>query len=114
MVSSHPLHFLFDLILARTRSKWRCEIEFIISGMSILLFQKGKNPMFEPPMIAIKTVVLSEAQSYGMLITVAAAKKGQAQQADFDRLYQYYLNHRLKGTQLMSWKQTIANGEARC
>ena len=33
-------------------------------------------------------------------LTVAAAEKGQAQQADFDRLYHYYLNHRLEGTQL--------------
>ena len=46
MVSSHPLNFLFDLVFSET--------EFIVSGMSILLFQKGKNPMFEPPMIAIK------------------------------------------------------------
>ena len=55
MVSSHPLHFLFDLVFSEKREvKWRCEIEFIVSGMSILLFQRGKNPMFEPPMIAIK------------------------------------------------------------
>ena len=53
--------------------------------------------MFVLPMISNQIVVLSEAQSYGMLITVEAAKKGQAHQEDFDRLYQYYLKHRLEG-----------------
>lgn len=57
---------------------------------------KGKESYVRTTNDSNQTVVLSEAQSYGMLITVAAAKKGQAQQADFDRLYQYYLNHRLE------------------
>ena len=69
---------------------------------------KGKESYVRTTNDSNQTVVLSEAQSYGMLITVAAAEKGQAQQADFDRLYHYYLNHRLEGTQLMSWKQTIS------
>lgn len=46
--------FCLTLFLARTRSKVEMRNRFIVSGMSILLFQKGKNPMFEPPMIAIK------------------------------------------------------------
>ena len=60
---------------------------------------KGKESYVRTTNDSNQTVVLSEAQSYGMLITVAAAEKGQAQQADFDRLYRYYLNHRLEGTQ---------------
>ena len=58
-----------------------------------------------------ETTVLSEAQSYGMLLTVYAAQKGQANQENFDSLYRYYKNHRLEGTQLMSWKQVIKNGQ---
>ena len=38
-----------------------------------------------------KDIVLSESQSYGMLITVRAAQKGLASQQDFERLYKYYL-----------------------
>ena len=58
-----------------------------------------------------ETVVLSEAQGYGMLITVEAAKKDLANQEDFDRLYRYYQNNRLDDTQLMAWKQIIKKGE---
>ena len=57
-------------------------------------------------------VVLSEAQGYGMVIAVDAAKQGDASPADFEKLYQYYLAHRLKDTQLMSWKQTIKDGKS--
>ena len=57
-------------------------------------------------------VVLSEAQGYGMVIAVDAAKQGQASSSDFEKLYQYYLAHRLKDTQLMSWKQTIKDGKS--
>ena len=81
--------------------------------MSNFVVSKGKESYVRTTNDSNQTVVLSEAQSYGMLITVAAAEKGQAQQADFDRLYHYYLNHRLEGTQLMSWKQTISNGKAK-
>ena len=41
---------------------------------------KGKESCSNPPMIAIKRWFYPKTQSYGMLITVAAAK-GQAQQA---------------------------------
>lgn len=64
---------------------------------------KGKNPYVRTTNDSNQTVVLSEAQSYGMFhYCCRFAEKGQAQQADFDRLYHYYLNHRLEGTQLMS------------
>ena len=54
-----------------------------------------------------KDIVLSESQSYGMLITVRAAQKGLASQQDFERLYKYYLSHRIEGSQLMSWEQIV-------
>ena len=74
MVSSHPFAFSVLPCFLAERSKVEMRNQFIVSGMSILCF-KGKDSMFEPPMIAIKQWVLSEAQSYGMLITVAAAEK---------------------------------------
>ncbi|KXT83250.1 putative endoglucanase precursor [Streptococcus sp. DD11] len=58
-----------------------------------------------------ENVVLSEGQGYGMVIAVDAAKQGDADQADFEQLYQYYLAQRLGDTQLMSWKQTVKGDE---
>lgn len=55
-------------------------------------------------------VVLSESQGYGMVAAVEAAKKSQAEQKDFEKLYNYYLAHRMEGTQLMSWRQTVKDG----
>ena len=54
--------------------------------------------------------MLSESQGYGMVTAVEAAKQGYASQKDFERLYNYYLAHRMKNTQLMSWRQTVKNG----
>ncbi len=52
---------------------------------------------------------LSEAQGYGMLITVLAAKKNWASQEEFQRLDDYYLAHRdvydKQKTNLMAWRQ---------
>lgn len=56
-------------------------------------------------------VVLSEGQGYGMVIAVDAAKQGEASQADFEALYQYYLAQRLPDSQLMSWRQTVRDGQ---
>ena len=44
-----------------------------------------------------ETTVLSEAQSYGMLLTVYAAQKGQANQENFDSLYRYYKKPSTRG-----------------
>ncbi|QRR97491.1 endoglucanase [Streptococcus anginosus] len=57
-----------------------------------------------------KDVVLSESQGYGMVIAVEAAKQRNASLKDFELLYNYYLAHRMKNTQLMSWRQTVKNG----
>ena len=77
--------------------------QFLVSKIDQTYVRTTKNSEKEG------TTVLSEAQSYGMLITVLAAKKGQASQEDFESLYRYYLNHRVPGTELMSWKQVIKN-----
>jgi len=50
---------------------------------------------------------LSEAQGYGMLITVMAAKQGFGSQKTFDQLTRYYLNHQISSQNpLMAWRQT--------
>jgi len=49
---------------------------------------------------------LSEAQGYGMLITVMAAKQGFGSQKTFDQLTRYYLNHQISSQNpLMAWRQ---------
>lgn len=55
-------------------------------------------------------IVLSEGQGYGMLIATKAAKHHLASQKDFDKLYRYYLDNRIDGTELMSWRQSVTNG----
>lgn len=56
-------------------------------------------------------IVLSEGQGYGMYIATLAAENGEANQDDFDKLYHYYLKHRISGTELMSWQQTIKDSQ---
>lgn len=53
-----------------------------------------------------KVSALSEAQGYGMLISVQASKLGLEGPHTFNKLYQYYMHHRIKGTQLMAWRQS--------
>ena len=49
---------------------------------------------------------LSEAQGYGMLITVLAAEHGIATRRTFDQLTRYYLDHRIgRHNALMAWRQ---------
>lgn len=58
------------------------------------------------------TQTLSEAQGYGMLATVYAAKKGLSTQTTFDQLTSYYLAHRISSsTPLMAWRQTMTDGK---
>lgn len=53
-----------------------------------------------------KQTALSEAQGYGMVITVLAAEKGFATETDFKELVAYYQAHQLSDTNaLMAWKQ---------
>lgn len=62
---------------------------------------------------ASQKIAISEAQGYGLYVTVLAAQQGisAATEAQFDGLYQYYLAHRGHNTQLMGWQQTYdANG----
>lgn len=55
---------------------------------------------------ADKAQTLSEAQGYGMLITVMAAKQGFGSQKVFDQLTRYYLAHRVSANNpVMAWRQ---------
>lgn len=62
-----------------------------------------------------KNTALSEGQGYGMYIAALAAKRGWNNQAEFDQLNNFYLNHRekIKGkqTMLMSWKVIEKGGK---
>lgn len=99
--------FCLTLFLARSRSKVLMRNRIYRQWSEHFVVKDGKEAYVRTTNSDKKTVVLSEAQSYGMLITVEAASKGLASQEDFDRLYRYYKNHRLDDTQLMSWKQII-------
>lgn len=50
-------------------------------------------------------VALSEAQGYGMLISVLNDQDKSSENQFYD-LYTYYKHHRVKGTYLMSWRYT--------
>lgn len=55
---------------------------------------------------------LSEAQGYGLLIAVQAAKKGWVDQTVFDQLLTYYVAHQISADNaLMDWKQVEEDGE---
>lgn len=55
---------------------------------------------------------LSEAQGYGMLITVMAAQQGLKTQRTFNQLTRYYLAHRISATTpLMAWRQNEKQGQ---
>lgn len=59
-----------------------------------------------------KDQTLSEAQGYGMLITVMAAKQKIGNKESFDQLTQYYLNHCLsENNSLMAWRQNLVNNQ---
>ena len=61
---------------------------------------------------ANKAQTLSEAQGYGMLITVMAVKQGLGSQKSFDQLTRYYLAHQIsKDNSLMSWRQNQKDGK---
>lgn len=53
-----------------------------------------------------KNQTLSEAQGYGMLISVMAAQQGFGSQKTFDQLTRYYVAHQISKTNpLMAWRQ---------
>lgn len=99
--------FSVTLVLTRTKSKVEMRNRLYHQWSQQFVVLDQKQSYVRTSTDVEKTIVLSEAQSYGMLITVEAAQKGQASQKDFDKLYHYYLNNRINGTQLMSWKQTV-------
>lgn len=59
-----------------------------------------------------KKIAISESQGYGMLITVLAASKQEANQKEFDALLDYYKQHTISDiNHLMAWKQVYTSGE---
>lgn len=52
-------------------------------------------------------VSISEGQGYGMLICALEGENGNISNQEFEKLNNYYLDHRMGSTALMSWKQTI-------
>ncbi len=100
---------IFCLFLARTRSKVDMEIEFQCSVAEIVVSKREIHVRTTND--SNQTVVLSEALWNAHYC--CGCQKGQAQQADFDRLLSILSKSSLEGTQLMSWKQTISNGKAK-
>lgn len=77
-------------------SDWKTS--YLMEYEGNLLVNTSDSPDF------LRTV--SEAQGYGMFITVIAGEKGvDSAEQDFNLLYNYYLNNLDNGTNLMSWKQ---------
>ena len=72
------------------------------------LVTKGDTAYIKTTNDETKDVVLSEAQGYGMLISVEAAEEGLASKSQFNHLYHYYLSHRDGSSQLMSLRQIIS------
>ena len=88
--------FCLALFLVRGRTKIEMRNRIYSQWSQQFLVTKGDQSYVRTMNDSEETTVLSEAQSYGMLITVLAAQKGQATQADFDNLYRYYQNHRIE------------------
>lgn len=66
------------------------------------------NQLFVNSSDSTKTkIALSEAQGYGMYATVKARN---GKQVVFNKLYNYYMAHRDKNTNLMAWKQNVTSG----
>ncbi len=55
-----------------------------------------------------QTMVLSEGQGYGMMIE---AYRYLASETRFYKMYRYYMDHREKNSQLMSWRQIKKKGK---
>lgn len=67
----------------------------------------GKSAYIDSQPKAKHPVSISEGHGYGMLMCAIEGKKGKVSQKQFEKLNNYYLNHRMGSTALMTWKQTI-------
>ncbi|WP_195701587.1 glycosyl hydrolase family 8 [Companilactobacillus futsaii] len=80
------------------QSQYQLWKKFYLRGDKTQKFVKTNN--------GTKNQTLSEAQGYGMLITVMAAQQGFDNQRVFNQLTNYYLNHRISSQDsLMAWRQ---------
>ncbi|MDO4667652.1 MAG: glycosyl hydrolase family 8 [Streptococcus sp.] len=101
------ISFAGILVYARLDSTIQIKKRIYNQWKQNYVIEKDNQAYVKTTNSSTEDVVLSESQGYGMLIAVDAAKQGNAKQEDFEKLYQYYLAHRLSDMQLMSWKQTI-------
>ena len=82
----------------KIQSQYRIWKKYYLRGNETQKFVKTNN--------SSKNRTLSEAQGYGMVITVMAAQQGFGSQKTFDQLTSYYLNHRISSrNSLMAWRQ---------
>ncbi|AYE38971.1 endoglucanase [Companilactobacillus zhachilii] len=71
-----------------------------------LYLQGNDQQKFVKTNVGKKDQTLSEAQGYGMLISVMAAKQGFGSQKTFDQLTRYYVRHQIsENNPLMAWRQ---------
>ncbi len=69
--------------------------------------QNKKTAYINSQPTAKNPVSISEGQGYGMLICALEGENGNISNHEFEKLNNYYLEHRIASTALMSWKQTI-------
>lgn len=82
----------------KIQSQYRIWKKYYLRGNETQKFVKTNN--------GSKNRTLSEAQGYGMVITVMAAQQGFGSQKTFDQLTSYYLSHRISSqNSLMAWRQ---------
>lgn len=69
--------------------------------------QNKKTAYINSQPTAKNPVSISEGHGYGMLICALEGENGVVDNEEFEKLNNYYLEHRIASTALMSWKQTI-------
>lgn len=88
-----------DILSAKAQyNRWKNH--FLMKDLSNHLYVNSSDT-------ADNRTAISEAQGYGLYITVLASQKGldTHNESQFDSLYEYYMTHRSKTSQLMSWYQ---------
>ena len=83
--------FVFSMFTIRMKTKTDIQDRIYQKWEKHFVVKKGNEAYVKTTNDKDKDVVLSESQSYGMLITVRAAKKGLANQKDFERAAQCWL-----------------------
>lgn len=96
----------------RISNDWMLDEKYYRSWRHDYVKSQGREKEYVNAASTNKTLcALSEAQGYGMLLAVKAAKKNLASQQDFQKLDNYYLANRLPDSNLMAWKQEYSKKE---